>query len=165
MINKKDALKAIEEAMKPKQNDDTDVAAGSINDLIKALHSEPNAKKRQKLIKDFTARHNDTAVFLAENVDLINAEAEAALIGAAVGGTVEEKEISYKGGRRHIIIKKKQIAPNQAALSMLLKNRMPDKYSDKPQTEIEVEDVSEIEEALYGSSSGTEDTEKEDDTV
>ena len=49
--------------------------------------------------------------------------------------------------------KEKHIAPNVGALNMYLKNKMPDKYSDKPQTEIEIEDLSEIEEEIYENNS------------
>lgn len=76
-------------------------------DFISALSSESDRKKRKKMMKDFAARHADTADFLSKNEALINAEAEAALIGAAVGGNVN-------------------------ALKFLLKSRLPEKYSDKP---------------------------------
>lgn len=73
-----------------------------------------------------------------------------ALVAAAVGTTVTEKEISYKGGRRTVSTKRKHIPPNVGALNLYLKNKMPDKYSDKPKTEPEFEDVSDIEEDIYG---------------
>lgn len=149
MISKEKAIEDISEAIERREND-VDVAAGSVQDLIKAIYAEPNRKKRQKLIKDFTARHADAADFLAQNENLINAEAEAALIGAAVGGTAVEKKVSYKGGRRHETVIRKQIPPNAPLLAMLLKNRMPDRYSDNPQPEIEVEDIAEMEADVYG---------------
>lgn len=61
---------------------------------------------------------------MAENEALINSEAEAALIGAAVSGNVN-------------------------ALKFYLKNRLPGKYSDKPKEEIEIEDISETEAEIY----------------
>ena len=63
-----------------------------------------------------------------------------------------EKEVTYKNGKRHVSTKEKHIAPNVGALNMYLKNRMPDKYSDKPKTEPEYEDVADIEEDIYGGS-------------
>ncbi len=165
MDGKRKALSDIAEALKGRETDKRDIAAGSVSDLINAIYAEPDPKKRKKLIKDFTARHSDAADFISQNADLINAEAEAALIGAAVGGTFEEKEVSYKGGRRQETVKRKHIAPNAPLLALLLKNRMPEKYSDDPQTEIEVEDLSEMEDMIYGGKDKPENTEEKDDTV
>ncbi|MGN0696096.1 MAG: hypothetical protein ACI4J5_04930 [Oscillospiraceae bacterium] len=142
------ALRDIFEALESAKKEDADVSADTLNDLLTAIISEPNRKKRQKIIKDFTARHKDAADFLAQNEELINAEAEAALIRAAVGGTHTEREISYKGGRKSVKTKRITTQPNMAALGMLLKNRMPDKYSDDPQGEIEIEDVSGVKEDI-----------------
>lgn len=142
------ALKDIFEAIESAKKEETDVSADTLNDLLTAIISEPSRKKRQRLIKDFTARHKDAADFLAQNEELINAEAEAALIRAAVGGTHTEREISYKGGRKSVKTKRITTQPNIAALGMLLKNRMPDKYSDHPQGEIEIEDVSGVKEDI-----------------
>ena len=122
--------------------------ADTIDDLYRSLIGERSAKRRQKMIEDFTVRHSDAADFLAANENLVNAEAEAALIKAAVGGMFEEKEISYKNGIRSVNIKKKIVPPNIQALSLLLKNRMPDRYSDKPLGTVEIEDTSEVEEMI-----------------
>lgn len=159
----RDSLMAIAAAINPAAEESSD-AAETAADFVKRLLAEPDKKKRKAMVKDFTARHRDVAKFLADNEELINAEAELALISAAVGGTVTEKEVSYKGGRRHVSTKEKHTAPNVAALNLYLKNKMPDKYSDKPQTEVEIEDVTEIEEELYGEDT-SEGTEQKDDTV
>lgn len=142
------AIRDISEALKQKSENSAGISADTISDLVSAIIAEPNRKKRQRLIKDFTARHKDAADFLAQNEELINAEAEAALIRAAVGGTHTEREISYKGGRKSVKTKRITTQPNMAALGMLLKNRMPDKYSDHPQGEIEIEDVSGVKEDI-----------------
>lgn len=165
MDSKKKALADIAAAMKPQHDEKQDVAAGSLSDLINAALKEPNAKKRKKMLQDFAARRSDVADFLSANEELINAEAEAALIGAAVGGTFTEKKVAYTGGRRQETLTKKHIPPNMAALGLYLKNRMPDKYSDKPQTEIEIEDLSEMEDMIYGGKDKPEDTEEKNDTV
>lgn len=159
----RDSLMAIAAAMNPAAEENTEVAETAA-DFVKRLLAEPDKKKRKAMVKDFTARRQDVAKFLAENEELINAEAEMALISAAVGGTVTEKEVSYKGGRRQVSTREKHTAPNVAALNLYLKNKMPDKYSDKPQTEVEIEDVTEIEEELYGEDN-SEGTEQKDDTV
>lgn len=153
---KKQALADIASAMiTAEKTEKKDIAAGSLQELITAALSEPNEKRRRKMLRDFAARRSDVADFLAENEELINSEAEAALIGAAVGGTFTEKSVSYKGGRRQETVTKKHIPPNMAALGLLLKNRMPDKYSDKPVGEIEIEDTSEINEVIdRGTSEG-----------
>lgn len=159
----RDSLAAIAAAMNPTAEENTEVAETAA-DFVKRLLAEPDKKKRKAMVKDFTARRQDVAKFLTENEEIINAEAEMALISAAVGGTVTEKEVSYKGGRRQVSTKEKRTAPNVAALNLYLKNKMPDKYSDKPQTEVEIEDVTEIEEELYGEDN-SEGTEQKDDTV
>ncbi len=161
--NRKKALSDIAAAMSEAgQNDKTDTAAGSLQDIISAALSEPNDKKRRKLLRDFAARRADVAAFIADNEDLINSEAEAALIGAAVGGTFTERKISYKGGRRQESIIGRKVQPNMAALSLLLKNRMPDKYSDHPAGEIEIEDTEDINEVI---NNAAEDTDEENNTV
>lgn len=161
--NRKKALSDIAAAMSEAgQNDKTDTAAGSLQDIISAALSEPNDKKRRKLLRDFAARRADVADFIADNEDLINSEAEAALIGAAVGGTFTERKISYKGGRRQESIIGRKVQPNMAALSLLLKNRMPDKYSDHPAGEIEIEDTEDINEVI---NNAAEDTDEENNTV
>lgn len=148
----KESLKALSDALNP-QGASTDTGGQTAADFVKLLLAEPDKKKRKKMVKDFSERRSDLAKFLKDNEDLINAEAEMALISAAVGGTVTEKEVSYKGGRRTVSSKEKHIAPNVSALGLYLKNKMPDKYSDKPQTEIEIEDLSEIEEEIYENNS------------
>lgn len=147
----KESLKALSDALNP-QEASTDTNGQTAADFVKLLLSESDKKKRKAMMKNFSERHAELAKFLKDNEDLINAEAEMALISAAVGGTVTEKEVSYKGGRRTVSSKEKRIPPNVGALNMYLKNRMPDKYSDKPQTEPELEDVSDIEEDIYGGS-------------
>lgn len=153
----KDSLIALAEAVKPKNNHDSyqETAADFVNKLL----TEPDKKRRRQMIKDFSARRADVAKFLEDNEDLIHAEAELALIGAAVGAKVMEREVSYKNGKRIVSTKEKHVPPNVAALNIYLKNKMPDKYSDKPQTEIEVEDVSDIKEALGYEENAAENTE------
>lgn len=147
----KDSLLALADAITPRQ-EETSGGTETVSDFVKLLLNEPDKKKRKAMMKDFSARRSDAANFIKENEDLINAEAEMALITAAVGGTVTEKEVTYKNGKRHVSTKEKHIAPNVGALNMFLKNRMPDKYSDKPKTEPEYEDVSDVEEDIYGGS-------------
>lgn len=148
----KESLKALSNALSP-QEASTDTGGQTAADFVKLLLSEPDKKKRRAMMKSFSERRSDLAKFLKENEDLINAEAEMALISAAVGGTVTEKEVSCKGGRRTVSSKEKHIAPNVGALNIYLKNKMPDKYSDKPKTEPEYEDVSDVEEDIYGGDS------------
>lgn len=128
---KYEAICSLSEALKNQPENE-----GDLTDIISALEKEPDRKKRKRIMKDFICRFRETADFFAENEDVINARAEAALIGAAVGGNVN-------------------------ALKFYLKNRMPDKYSDKPKENIEIEDISETEGMLYGGEDGG----KKDDTV
>lgn len=146
----KSSIKALAEAMQSAENTDEEIGGQTAADLINSLLVEPDRKKRNAMIKDFAARHKDAAKFITEYADLINAEAEAALISAAVGGTHTEKEVSYKGGKKSVKSKRVKVLPNVGALQFLLKNRMPDRYSDKPVGDTEIEDVADIEEELYG---------------
>lgn len=148
----KESLKALSNALNP-QEASTDTGGQTAADFVKLLLAEPDKKKRKKMIKDFSERRSDLAKFLKDNEDLINAEAEMALVTAAVGTTVVEKKVSYKGGRRVVSTEEKHIAPNVGALNLYLKNKMPDKYSDKPKTDPEYEDVSDVEEDIYGGDS------------
>lgn len=151
----KNSINALAEAIKSAENpqNDNEIGSQTAADLINALLAEPDKKKRNAMMKDFAARRKDVAKFIADHADLINAEAEAALIGAAVGGTHTEKEVSYKGGRKSVKTKCVKALPNVTALQFLLKNRLPGKYSDKPVGDVEIEDVSGIEEELYGDNS------------
>lgn len=151
----KNSINALAEAIKSAEEnqDDNEIGGSTAADLINALLSEPDKKKRTQMMKDFAARRKDVAKFIADHADLINAEAEAALIGAAMGGTHTEKEVSYKGGKKSVKTKRVKALPNVTALQFLLKNRLPGKYSDKPVGDVEIEDVSGIEEELYGDNS------------
>ncbi len=147
MDKKSRAIKDIFHALSP-EAEETYTASETLNDLRDKIIAEPNKKKRQKIINDFTARHKDAADFFMKNEALINAEAEAALIRAAIGGTHTEREVTYKGGRKTVKSKKIVTEPNTAALWKLLKSRMPDKYSDDVRGEIEIEDVTEVKESV-----------------
>lgn len=162
MDKRKKALADLAAAMSPAKEEKRDIAALSAGDLIAAINAEPNGRKRRKMLELYIARRKETADFLSENESLINAEAEAALVSAAVGGTFEEKRVSYKGGRRQETVIRKHIPPNMSALALLLKNRMPDKYSDKPVAEVEIEDVSDVEEMI---ANAAEDKNEENNTV
>ncbi len=120
----KENIKALAEAINFK--DDKKIGGQTAADFINALLAEPDKRKRKKMMREFSERREDIIKFLSENESLINAEAEAALIGAAVGNK------------------------NVNAIKFYLKNKMPGKYSDKPLGDVEIEDVSEIEEELYG---------------
>ncbi len=145
----KDSLKALIGAMEHKTEAPT-TESDTVADFVRQLLAEPDKKKRKQMMKDFSARRADVAKFLAENEELINSEAEMALVNAAVGTTVVDEDVSYKGGRRIVRKKKRRVPPNVAALNIYLKNRMPDKYSDKPQTEVEIEDLTDIERMIDG---------------
>lgn len=147
----KENIKALAEAIRSAEYTDEEIGGSTAADFINVLLSEPDRKKRRQMMKDFTSKRSDLAKFLKDNEELINAEAEMALVAAAVGTTVTEKKVSYKGGRRTVSAKQKHIPPNIGALNLYLKNKMPDKYSDKPRTEPEFEDVSDVEEDIYGS--------------
>lgn len=75
----------------------------------------------KKLICEKSAKKRKK--ILEANESLIGSEMELSLIREAAKGNVN-------------------------AIKFYLKNRMPDKYSDKPQPETEIEDVSDVKEAI-----------------
>ena len=107
----KESINALAAAIRSAENTDTEVEGQTAADLISALLAEPDKKKRTAMMKDFAARRKDAAKFISEYGDLINAEAEAALIGAAVGSTHTEKEVSYKGGKKSVKTKRVKVLP------------------------------------------------------
>ena len=160
MTDKKSALKSLAEGMQADKARQEDNPPKSLGDVLAAITAEPNAKKRKKIIKDYAARHADAADFLVNNEQLITAEAEAALVSAAVGRTETERVVTYRGGRRYETTRVKRIPPNVKALDIYLKNRVPERYSDHPAEPLEIEDVSEINEVIDNADNRT-----KDDTV
>lgn len=75
----------------------------------------------KKLINEKSAKKRKK--ILEANESLISSEMELSLIREAAKGNVN-------------------------AIKFYLKNRMPDKYSDKPQPETEIEDVSDVKEMI-----------------
>ncbi len=146
----KNSIKALVEAIKSAENTDNEIGGQTAADFINALSAEPDEKKRRKMAKEFYKQRKNMATVLKNFEDVFTAEAEMALIKAAIGGTHTEKEVSYKGGKKSVRTKQVKTAPNIGALQFLLKNKMPDKYSDKPVSDVEIEDISEIEEDIYG---------------
>lgn len=131
MDSKEKSIAALHSVICAYETSGTDTSSGSLQDIISTALCEKDKKERKKMLRDFSARHSEVLDYVLNNEELVNSEAEAALISAAVGGVVTEKKVFYKGGRRQETISQRHIPPNMAALSLLLKNRMPEKYSDK----------------------------------
>lgn len=65
--------------------------------------------------------------------EVVDFEVENALYKSAIGYEVTEQQVDSKGNKRLV---KKFMPPNVVAQIFWLKNRMPDKWREKQQTEI-----------------------------
>lgn len=77
-------LKAIIGAVTPKHTAET--SPRGFGELAGAFFNTENAEERQKLLEDFKARQLEFAEFLANNPELLNTEAEKALLSAISAG-------------------------------------------------------------------------------
>lgn len=80
---RKDSLKALAGAVKGGSRDDT---AESFEELTKRFFAASDKAERERLLADFAAKRSELADFIENNPDLINAEAERALLEAALKG-------------------------------------------------------------------------------
>lgn len=123
----------------------------SLEQLSEAFLNEKNPDKRRELAEDFKKQHEELHEFLSANPDLVNAEVERALLSAALGGEYIDEEIRINSnGRRTYKRTKKRIAPNASAALSYLQNKDKENWSTNPKADPELEDTSEIEEAVYG---------------
>lgn len=78
-------------------------------------------------------KHPEIKQAVAKGKEVVDYEVENALYKSAMGYEVTEQQVDSKGNKRLV---KKYIPPNVVAQIFWLKNRMPDKWRDKHQTEI-----------------------------
>lgn len=138
-------LSATEETERP------NLKADSMKDLAEQFMNTDDKKERKKILEEFKKRRLEFADFIKNNPDVVNAEVERALLAAAVGGTYTDVEVTTdKNGHKRVKRTIRQVAPNPKASGKWLTNRDPENWSDKPMEDPELEDTSDIEEALYG---------------
>lgn len=145
--NKKRAIEKLSEMVKL-----TDTAIPqehSIKELAERLVNTTE-KESKAIIKDYIKQSATISRLIEENPGLANSEVEKALLIAATGGSYTDTEVAVSNGRKYVKRTTKHIPPNMEAIKMWLNNRAKEKWSDKPQPDIELEDLSEIEGELYG---------------
>ena len=79
------------------------------------------------------SKHPEIRKAVDKGKEVVDFEVENALYKSAVGYEVTEQQVDSKGNKRLV---KKFVPPNVVAQIFWLKNRMPDKWRDKQQTEI-----------------------------
>lgn len=127
--------------------------SGSLKSLYETLLNTEDKKERSRLMADFRKRNSEFSDFLVKNPELLKAELERAVIMSAVGGTVEETEISVDSrGRRHVKRLRRQTAPNVAAALRYLEKAAPEVWGDNSSGKIPENNLFEIlREGLSGS--------------
>lgn len=155
-VRKMRALKKKSIAILSAAIDDAEAAkspsvALSVGELAQEYLSEPDERRRRRLIKKFVADSGNLNEFIAAHPELINSEVERALLEAAVGGEYVETETRLTAnGRRSVKRTVKRAPPNPRAALAWLQNRSSERWVKNPQAEPELEDTSAIEEEIYG---------------
>ena len=100
----------------PKKQDQS-----SLRGLFESYLNTTSKSKREKMLREFSARRLELAGYIKDHPELIAAEAQRALIAAALGGDVDETEteIDSRGRKKHKR-RTKRIEPNVAAIIRLL---------------------------------------------
>ena len=80
---RKESLKALAGAVSGRGRDS---AAESFDELMKKFFASSDKAERERLLADFAAKRSELAEFIESNPDIINAEAERALLEAALKG-------------------------------------------------------------------------------
>ena len=112
-----DNLAAYESAKAdPKKQDQS-----SLRGLFESYLNTTSKSKREKMLREFSARRLELAGYIKDHPELIAAEAQRALIAAALGSEIEETETEVDSrGRKKRKHRTKRIEPNVAALVRLL---------------------------------------------
>lgn len=94
----------------------------SIKTLYKTITETDDPKKREEFLAEFKKRSLEFEDFLKNNPEVVFAEADRALLFAAVGGEYDEEEISFdsSGGKR-VRKNRKHTSPDVSAIKELKK--------------------------------------------
>lgn len=99
------------------------------------LEDEPIAQRLGiccRTLKKYKKEHGELAEALNAKRSKIIEEVENALIKKAKGYVYTEKKTVDKGDKLEITETEKEVSPDLSAISFLLRNFRPDKWSDKP---------------------------------
>ena len=84
----------------------------------------------QSTFRKYKKEHNELSDIIDDNKRL--REVEAALCKRAIGYKYTETKTVDKGDRLEITTTEKEMPPDLSAISFLLRNRYPERWSDKP---------------------------------
>lgn len=84
---------------------------------------------------DWKSKHPEISEALKKGKEVVDREVENALLKRALGYEYEEKRIKQSEDGMEKTITKKHVSPDVTAIIYWLKNRMPNKYRDRPEPE------------------------------
>lgn len=146
---KRKAVELLSAAVRENENE-AHASVKSLGELSKALSVTGDKAERKRLVKAFAESHREFDRLL-NDTDLVNSEAERALIELAFGAeSVTEEERTDNRGRKTYRRTVHRNAPNLNALLEWLRNKDPENWSPNPQAEPELEDTEEMEKEIYG---------------
>lgn len=150
-VKRKQAVDMLSKAITDADNVKAKTDIQSLGELSEAFLNTSDKSERKKLAAEYKKRHKEFQDFLDANPELVNSEAERALLSAALGGEYAEEEIRVDArGRRTVRRKVRKVAPNPSAALSYLQNKDKENWSPNPQADPELEDTTEIEEDIYG---------------
>lgn len=86
-----------------------------------------------RTLYDWKEKHSQISQALKKGKEVVDREVENALLKRALGYEYEEKRIKQSGDGIEKTITKKHVSPDVTAIIYWLKNRMPERYRDKPE--------------------------------
>lgn len=150
-VKRKQAVDMLSKAITGDDNVKAKTDIQSLGELSEAFLNTSDRAERKKLAAEYKKRHKEFQDFLDANPELVNSEAERALLSAALGGEYAEEEVRVDArGRRTVKRKVRKVAPNPSAALSYLQNKDKENWSPNPQADPELEDTTEIEEDIYG---------------
>lgn len=110
----------------------------------------------ESTLYEWKKKYPEISEALKKGKEVVDIQVENALLKRALGYSYTEtrREIDADG-RKKVVRTEKQVLPDTTAQIFWLKNRMPEKYRDKPQgsSNTNIEDVAAIRKLVYGDDS------------
>lgn len=103
--------------------------------ILEGLDEERIAQRlgvSSRTFKKYKEEHKELETVLSLSRDTVLAEVEKALLKKARGYTYVETKTVDKGDKVEVTTTEKEMPPDLSAISFLLRNYCPEKWSDKP---------------------------------
>ena len=84
---------------------------------------------------EWKSKYSEIAEALKKGKEVADYEVENALFRRATGYDYTEERVEIEGRKRKVVQTVKHVVPDTAAAFIWLKNRRPDKWRDKPETD------------------------------